>query len=152
MRVLRSWGYSLMGTRCTLVALIVEMGDNHFTFPCHIRNYSLQRNLKYLPRILLFLTECFLLSFCSQGSGGSALKKKNNNPLYNGNFQIGRGGEASGAILLFLPHPAHILSASEQEGEGRAPRWGGASQPASLPWRWLQLCVPYSTCWGVTLR
>lgn len=55
-------------------------------------------------------------------------------------------GEASGVILLFLPHPAHILSAvgTKQEGEGSAPEQGGAGKPAGPG----DCC----TCWGVTLR
>lgn len=132
MRVLRSWGYSLMGTRGTLVALIVEMGDNHFTFPCHIRNYSLQRNLKYLPRILLFLTECFLLSFCSQGSGGSAFKKKKNTTLFI--MEIFKSVEVVkplGQSCCSCPTlPISCLPLSRREKEGPLGGVGPASQPA----------------------
>lgn len=67
----------------------------------------------------------FSFEFLFSGFWWVVLKKKNRkttNPLYIGNFEI-ICGEASGIILLFLPHPAHILSAvgTKQEGEGSAP-------------------------------
>lgn len=64
----------------------------------------------------------FSFEFLFSGFWWVVFKKKKQQTLYNGNFEI-VCGEASGAILLFLPHPAHILSAlgTEQEGEGSAP-------------------------------
>lgn len=79
-------------------------------------------NLKYLlfltKNILLFLTECFLLSFCSQGSVGSSIKKKKKIFI----MEIFKSGSVvKPQAILFLPHPAHILSAAgsqQQRVEG----------------------------------
>lgn len=80
-------------------------------------------NLKYLlfltKNILLFLTECFLLSFCSQGSVGSSVKKEKKKKIFI--MEILKSGNVlKPRAILFLPHPTHILSAagSKPRGEG----------------------------------
>lgn len=89
-----------------------EIESVDFASPCHIRNYSLQMNLKYLSWILLFLTECFLLNFfLPKVLMGSLLKKKK--PLYNGSFQVSAApgrwrawcGRAAGFSRLCFSHP-----------------------------------------------